>query len=160
MPRLKKPHIATLDEVTITRDGEYADITYHDPTVGGMNLKLGPEVEYMTDQEILDRHNEIILAMEHSVATYRHEAVEVPPGSPQVSYSELCDQWSPRGDVLRCLIHDEGRRPVIEIDDREFTLEEFGTMLTTFSGWGMRIVFVPDHELEKSPVIVVKEPEE
>lgn len=160
MPRMKKPHIATLDEVTITRDGEYADITCHDPTVGGVNLKLGPEVEYMTDHEILDRHNEIILAMEHSVATYRHEAVEVPPGSPQVSYSELCDQWSPRGDVLRCLIHDEGRRPVIEIDDREFTLEEFGTMLTTFSGWGMRIVFVPDHELEKSPVIVVKEPEE
>lgn len=160
MPRFKKPHVATLDEVTITRDGEYADITYRDPTVGGVNLKLGPEVERMTDQEILDCHNEIVLAMQHAVATYKHEAVEVPPGSPQVSYSELCDQWSPRGDVLRCLIQDEGRRPVIEIDDREFTLEEFGTMLTTFSGWGMRIVFVPDNELEKPPTIVIREPEE
>lgn len=37
MPRFKKPHVATLDEVTITRDGEYADIAYHDPTVGGVN---------------------------------------------------------------------------------------------------------------------------
>ncbi|HMN14266.1 MAG TPA: hypothetical protein PKD55_18270 [Bellilinea sp.] len=81
-----------------------------------------PDVVHMPDQEILDRHNEIILAMESAVATYKHETVEVPPGSPQVSYSELCDQWSPRGDVLRCLIHDEGQRPVIEVDDREFTL--------------------------------------
>jgi hypothetical protein len=66
----------------------------------------------------------------------------------------------PRGHVLRCVIHDEGRRPVIEIDDREFTLEEFGTMLTTYSGWGMRIVFVPDSGLEKSPDIEVGEPED
>jgi hypothetical protein len=33
-------------------------------------------------------------------------------------------------------------------------------MLTTFSGWGMRIVFVPDSDLETTPVIVVREPEE
>ena len=66
---------------------------------------------------------------------------------------------STRGDVLRCVIQDEdGRRPVIQIDDRDFTLEEFGTMLTTYSGWGMRIVFVPDSELETPPVIVVEEP--
>jgi hypothetical protein len=59
------------------------------------------------------------------------------------------------------VIHDEdGRRPVIEIDDREFTLEEFGTMLTTYSGWGMRIVFVPEGDLKKPPVIVVREPED
>jgi len=33
-------------------------------------------------------------------------------------------------------------------------------MLTTYSGWGMRIVFVPDSDLEKPPVIVVREPED
>ena len=160
MPRLKKPHIATPDEVIISRNGDYGEIAYHDPTVGGVSLKIGPDIARMTDQDILDCHNETILAMQQSVASYEQRAVEVPPGSPQVHYSELCDQWSPRGDVLRCVIHDEGRRPVIEIDDRDFTLEEFGTMLTTYSGWGMRIVFVPDSELEKSPVIVVREPEE
>lgn len=161
MPRMKKPHIATLDEVIILRNGDYGEITYRDPTVGGVSLKIGPEVARMTDQEILDCHNEIILAMQHSVATYKHKAVEVPPGRPQVRYSEQCDQWVPRGDVLRCVIHDEeGRRPVIEIDDRDFTLEEFGTMLTTYAGWGMRIVFVTDSDLEKPPVIVVKEPED
>ena len=124
-------------------------------------MKIGPEVTLMTDQEILDCHNGIILAMQQSVASYRHRAVEVPPGKDQVRYSEKCDQWVPRGDVLRCLIHDEaGRRPVIEIDDREFTLEEFGSMLTTFSGWGMRVVFVPDTDLEKRPVIVVRDPKD
>lgn len=161
MPRPKKPHIAAIDEVTISRDGEYADIVYHDPSVGGVNLKIGPEIDSMTDRDILDCHNRVVAAMQHAVETYRHVAVEVPPGSPQVSYSEQCDQWVPRGDVLRCMIHDEeGRRPVIEIDDREFTLEEFGTMLTTYSGWGMRIVFVPDSDLEKSPDIEVREPED
>jgi len=158
---MKKPQIATLDEVVLARDGDFADITYRDPTVGGVNLKIGPEVARMTDQEILDCHNEVLLAMQRSVASYKHRAVEVPPGKDQVRYSEQCDQWVPRGDVLRCVIHDEeGRRPVIEIDDREFTLEEFGSMLTTFSGWGMRIVFVPDTDLEKRPVIVVKDPKD
>lgn len=31
-------------------------------------------------------------------------------------------------------------------------------MLTTFSGWGMRIVFVPEDELAKQPDIVIKDP--
>ena len=159
MPR-PKPRIASIDEVTISRDGECADIVYHDPAVCSVNLRIGPEIDSMTDRDILDCHNRVVTAMQHSVKTYRHVAVEVPPGSPQVKYSERCDQWSPRGDVLRCVIHDEGRRPVIEIDDREFTLEEFGTMLTTYSGWGMRIVFIPDSDLEKSPVVEVREPED
>ena len=160
MSRMKKPHIAALDEVTITRDGDFAIIGYLDPDVGGVNLKLGPEVARMTDGEILDRHNDVLLAIQQSVASYRHEAVEIPPGYSQVSYSKQCDQWVPRGDVLRCLIHDEGRRPVIEIDGKDYTLEEFGEMLITYSGWGMRIVFVPDHELEKTPVVVVMNPED
>lgn len=161
MARMKKPHIATLKEVIIKRNGDYAEIDFRDPTVGGMSLKIGPEVSGLSDRDILERFNETILAMQQSVASYEHLAVEVPPGSPQVRYSEQCDQWVPRGDVLRCVIHDEeGRRPVIEIDDRDFTLEEFGTMLTTYSGWGMRIVFVPDNDLERPPEIVVREPED
>lgn len=158
---LRKPHIATLAEVTIVRNGEFAEINYNDPTVGGVNLKIGPEVACMTEREIIDCHNKTILAMQQTKVSDPYTAVEVPPGSPQVRYSELCDQWVPRGEVLRCLIHDkEARRPVVEIDNREFTLEEFGGMLTTFSGWGMRIVFVPDDDLEKHPAIVTREPEE
>jgi hypothetical protein len=157
--RLKRPYITNKSEVIITRNGEYADITYRDPTVEGVSLKIGPDIILMSDQEILDRHHEVLLAMKQAVANYKHEAVEIPLGKPQVEYSECCDQWVPRGDVLRCVIHDEeGRRAVIAIDDKEFTLEEFGTMLTTFSGWGMRIVFVPEDELAKQPDIVIKDP--
>jgi hypothetical protein len=60
--------------------------------------------------------------------------------------------------LLHDLHDEEGRRAVIEIDNRVFSLEEFGTMLTTFSGWGMRIVFVPEDELAKQPDIVIKDP--
>jgi hypothetical protein len=33
-------------------------------------------------------------------------------------------------------------------------------MLTNFSGWGMRIVFVPETDMEKPPVIVVRAPKD
>ncbi|MBC7962009.1 MAG: transcriptional regulator [Steroidobacteraceae bacterium] len=42
-------------------------MAYRDPTVGGVNLEIGPEVARMTDQEILNCHNETILVMQQSV---------------------------------------------------------------------------------------------
>ncbi len=66
--------------------------------------------------------------------------------------------------MLRCVIEDgggeDGLLPIIYIDDREFTWDEFGRMLCVYAGWGMRIVFVSDDELDKEPKIVVREPEE
>jgi hypothetical protein len=157
--RLKRPHVADLSDVIITRNGDYAVIDYRDPTVAGVNLKLDSDLSLMSDEEILNCHNQVLLAQQEATANYVHEAVEIPPGRPQVEYSEHCDQWVPRGDVLRCVIHDEdGRRAVIEIDEQEFILEEFGTMLTTFSGWGMWLVFVPEDELARQPDIVIKDP--
>ena len=46
---------------------------------------------------------------------------------------------------------------MIEIDDRELSLEEFGRMLTTFAGWGMLITFVPEDELYVAPKLDVRE---
>jgi len=91
-------------------------------------------------------------------------AVEVPAGSPQVEHHPgTTNQWTPRGGVLRCVIEDDGGEdgslPVIYVDDQEFTWEEFGRMLGTYAGWGMRIVFVPDDELEQPPKTVVRERE-
>ena len=143
---------------TITKDGDTAIIDYLDTTVGGVNLTIGPQIAQMSDKDVLDCHNDVLRAQQISMATYKHVAVEIPDGLPQVEYSENCDQWVPRGGVLRCLINDdENRQPVIEIDDREFTLEEFGTMLTTYAGWGMRVVFVPDNQLSKIPEISVQD---
>ena len=161
MTRPKKPQVTTLDKVTITREGDTAVIDYLDPTIGGVNLTIGPSLKLMSDQEVLDCHNGILMERDRFAANYHHEALEIPPGKPQVKYFDKGDQWVPRGGVLRCVIHDdEHLQAVIEIDDREFTLEEFGRMLTTYAGWGMRIVFVPDDDLEKEPTIVIGEPEE
>ena len=89
-------------------------------------------------------------------------AIEVPIGQPQIEWSELASQWCARGDVLRCTIHDgggeDGREPVIEIDDKQLSWSEFGRMLTTFAGWGMRLVIVPDDETHKRPTIRVRDP--
>ena len=156
----KKPRIATLEEVSITRDGDYAVIVNGDSTVAAMHLQLGPTVNQMTDEQILARFNEIA-AMNEMAAGYEHIAIEIPPGSPQVEYSAAGDQWSPRGHVLRAVISDdEDGRPIICIDDREFSLKEFGQMLTTFAGWGMRVIFAPDDETELTARIEVREPTE
>jgi hypothetical protein len=161
MPK-KKLRVVSLDEVRITRKGNAAEFEYADEALGGMTLTLGVDVSRMSDDELLQKHNETVLAMEALAASYEHVAVEVPIGSPQISYSSRCDQWTPRGDVLRCVVHDGGpnAEATIEIDDRELSLRAFGRLLTTYSGWGMRIVFVPDDELHQTPVIEVREPDD
>jgi hypothetical protein len=156
--RKKRPHVATLDEVRISRDGEDAIIEFIDDTVATTHLKLGAEVVEMTDEAILDQYNAVIRAQQQMAAEYEHLAVEVPPGSPQIKYSKAGYKWTPRGDVLRCLIDEEDGEAIIQIDDRELSTQEFGRLLTTYAGWGMRLVFVPEDEIDKPPRIEVREP--
>ena len=54
---------------------------------------------------------------------------------------------------------DENGQLVVGIDDQELSLEEFGRMLTTYAGWGMRIEFVPDDQLHRQPALEVREPD-
>jgi hypothetical protein len=158
----KKPRRATLDEVTISRDGDTAIITYLDPDVATTHFKLGTEIEGLTDGQILDHFNQMIETRDMIAATYEHIAIEVPQGQPQIEYFAAGDQWTPRGDVLRCIVAGDGSDDdvFVYIDDKELTLREFGRLLSTYSGWGMRITFVPDDELEKNPSIEIREPKE
>ncbi len=162
MARLAKPRIAKLDEVQITRLGEEAVIDYRDPGIGGVNLLLGPEVQSMTDQDILDRLNQVLRVQEQLAQEYEHIAVEIPPGWPQVRYHRRAGQWVPQGHVVRCVVDDGGPDGEVTfyIDDREFSLQEFGGLVRTFAGWGMRICFVPDDEICNEPSIEVRRPEE
>jgi len=159
---MKEPYIATLDQVRISRQGEYGIIEYIEPNVFTTHLKVGPEVQNMADQAILDEHNRLLRIQEQMRLEYEHIAIEIPPGRPQIKYSEMCNQWTPRGDVLRCVIGDDGPdgEAVIYIDDHELTLEEFGRLLTTYAGWGMRIIFVPDDRTDEEPEIAVCERED
>jgi hypothetical protein len=159
--RYKKPRTATLDEVIISREGEYAVIEFREPGISTMNLKLGPKMKKMTDRQILNAFNKTVRAMEEMRKEYVHRPVEIPSGKPQIKYFEAGDQWVPRGDVLRCVIEDGGPdcEATVWIDDRELSLREFGRLLTTHAGWGMRIVFVPDDELDAMHPIEIREPE-
>ena len=164
MPK-KRPRIARLDQVRISRDGEDAIIEFRDPTIATTQLKIGPQVHGMTDEEVLLAFNQTVVAgMRHRDELGDYVAIEIPVGNPQLdSHPETANRWSPRGGALRCLIEDaggeDGSLPVITVDDREFTWDEFGRMLCTYAGWGMRIVFVPDDELHQIPRIVVREPD-
>ena len=165
MPRKKRPRIARLDQVKISRDGEEAIIEFLDPAVTTTHLTIGPQVQRMTDEEILRLFNQVIAAqIRNRDELDEYVAVEVPVGSPQVErHPGTVNEWSPRGGVLRCVIEDgggeDGSLPVIYVDDREFSWDDFGRMLCTYAGWGMRVVFVPDDELDRTPKIVVREPE-
>ena len=156
--RFKKPHVATLDQVTITRDGDTAHIEYRDPSVSSVRLTIGPELAHMTDEEILAEHNRIVRLQEEARREHKYVAVEIPEGRPQIRFSPLSGQWVPRGDVIRCVI-DSGLDDecAVFIDDHELNLREFAGMLKTFAGWGARIVFVPDDETAEEPIIEVRD---
>lgn len=115
----------------------------------------------MTDREILGHFNARIRATEALAAEYQHVAVEVPPGRPQIAYFSRGDQWTPRGDVQRCVIDEApDPMPLIHIDDHELSWAQFGKLLLTYGGWGMRIVFVPDNRLDEEPEIEVRDPDD
>lgn len=160
--RPKKPYVTTLDQVKIRREGDHGVVEYREANVQVTHLIIGPEVQTMSDQEILDIHNRCLQVQEQMAAEYKHVAVEIPEGRPQIAYHVDACQWVPRGDVLRCVIEDGGpdENVVICIDEHDLSLEEFGRLLWTYAGWGMRIVFVPDDEVAKEPSIEVREPDE
>lgn len=160
--RLKRPRVASLDEVRITRTDIETVIAFADPQISTTHLQIGPEVQQMSDEEILSLFNDGVEAREEFARSYEYVAVQVPAGRPQVEYSETCDEWTPRGDVLRCVIDDGGRdgEPTFHVDDQQLSLRDLGRMLVTYAGWGMRIVFVPDHELHETSCIEVREPDE
>jgi hypothetical protein len=37
-------------------------------------------------------------------------------------------------------------------------LKQFGKLLTTYAGWGMRVEFVPEDEVHRRPAHEVREP--
>jgi hypothetical protein len=45
----KRPYVATLDEVHITRDGENAVIEYLEPNVMTSHFGIGPQIHAMSD---------------------------------------------------------------------------------------------------------------
>ena len=95
--RLKRPRPASPDQVRITREGETAVIEYADPSVGVVNLQVGPSLAAMTDAQVLELFNNMLEAQAEIAAGVDPTLTEIPPGLLQIEYSERSDQWVPRG---------------------------------------------------------------
>jgi hypothetical protein len=156
--KVKPPYIARMSEVTITKGDTSATIEYKEKNVGSVIIEFGPDVVKMTKKEILERHNAILLTRIQMKQEHEYFAKEIPRGKPQIEFSEKCQQWVSRSDVLRCIVQYHSSGLGIEIDDRLLNLEEFGRMLQTYEGWGMRITFVPEDEIFFDPKITVEDP--
>lgn len=149
--RPKRPHIATLKQVRIRRTGEGAVIEYLDPAIRPVVISVGPGAGRLSDGEVLDRHNAHLRGAESLTKGRQHVVVEIPVGRRQIEYAVESCQWVPRGGVLRCLIDENptDREPVIHVDDRELSWQDFGRLLLTYAGWGMRVTFVPDDQNDR-----------
>ena len=159
---MKKPQIASIDQVKISREGTCAVIEYIDSSISTVYFEIGDSIQDMTDQEILDHFNFSVEIQQQMATDYNHIAVEIPADRPQIRYDQDAVQWVPRGDVLRCVIDDGGPDYEVSIivDEHELTLSEFGKLLLTHSGWGMRLTFVPEDEIIKRPKTKIYDPGE
>jgi len=156
----KERYLVRPDEVIVTRQGQSAVIAYKEVGVPTTHLTIGPSITELSDAQIVELHNEALRAQAALAANYKHIAVEVPLGSPQIRYAKASQQWVPRGDVLRCEIRDDADgQLVVAIDEHELSLEAFGRLLVTHAGWGMRIEIVPEDRLQHRPALEVRDPD-
>jgi hypothetical protein len=158
--RPKRPTHVLIDQVRITRDGDTATIDHADTNLSGAHLTIGPKIAAMTDADIVEMYNDVLDSQWALLQEWDKTVVEEPPGEPQIDYHESSDQWAPRGEVLRCIVHDGGPdgEVIIHIDDKELSLREFGRLLSVYAGWGMRIAFVPEEFVTENPKVKIRKP--
>lgn len=154
----KKPiKVAFLQEVKITREGDFAHIDFIDPNYASRRIQFRPgELASMTDEDILRVHNEIVLSQQKLVRESR--PTEVPDGEAQIEFDNGYRHWIPRSDVLRCELTsgEDSDDLVVCIDDEELSLLDFGEMLKMHMGWGMRVMFLPQEQLINPPPVEIK----
>jgi hypothetical protein len=157
----KTPRRASIDEVHITHEDDYAIIEFADPTISVVRMRIGPQVAGMSDAAVLEIFNRMMGAQDALASEFENNVIEIPEGKPQIKYSPDTNQWIPRGRVLRCHISDdEHSELVVYVDDQELDLHAFGRMLRTYAGWGMRICFVDDDAVAEEPTLEVRDPDE
>lgn len=156
--RPKKPCRAAFDQVRITREGGSAIIEHADATISTTSLTIRPDIEQMFDHDILALYNAVIASQEQLLREWDNTVTEIPVGKPQIK-RDRDGTLQPRGEGLRCVIADDANgETFISIDDKEFSMHEFGRLLSIYVGWGMRIAIVPEELVHENPKVAVREP--
>lgn len=111
------------DIIRIKRNDEYACIEFSDPNRPKTNLRIGPEIENMSDDDILLLYNRVIISMiRKRDEAPKRKAIEIPVGHLQLRHNPgFINEWSPKGAVLRCILESgDDDEPVVHIDDQEY----------------------------------------
>lgn len=158
----RRPHVASPEEVRITREGDAAIIEYGDENIATTHFGIGADkLATMTDADILELWNSGIEARDEFRRSLTYVATEIPIGQPQLETSDLDGELVARGEIVRCVI--EGRPEqaddiFVSVDGKDLTLLQFARMLGTYEGWGLRVEVVPDDEIHQRPKRRVREP--
>jgi hypothetical protein len=130
VPRKKRPHVATLEEIRITRDGAYAIIAYEDDSIATTQYHIGADrLARMSDEDILMLWNAGLATKEDDVRSRRDMG------------SALT-----RANVLSCQVREspaDPDHPFLLTDGRTFTAMELAKLLGAHVGWSIRIELVP-----------------
>jgi hypothetical protein len=59
------------------------------------HLQIGPEIDRMSDSQIVELHNEVLRHDTREATESKYKALEVPLGSAQIEYFARCDQTYP-----------------------------------------------------------------
>mgnify|MGYP003384550579 CR=1 FL=1 len=158
---LKTRQLVTLDQVIIKRYGDFVWLIYKNNRFEKekLSLNLGQELlNKLSDQEVLDRFNVHIKWLDEVLAIER--PLEIEEGYAQLEWSKEYERWSMIGDVLRATVcwqggPDDGR-VAFQIDDKEFSADEFVDLFEKFEGSGMRIEFVDKDNLTRRPKPLIR----
>lgn len=146
-----------LADVSIDWEGTTAVITPVEGG-GGVHLVLDEARAALSDEEVLDIHNDGVEACQAMAAIYEHVALEIPPGRPQTERGGL-GRMHMRGDVLRAEIDSADEGVELVVDGRPVTMQQLGELLEMYTGWGLRLTIVPTDRLAESPAVRVAEPD-
>ena len=127
MPRKKRPFVATPDEVSITRDGDFAIIRYQDETIETTQYRIGRDsLSRLTDGDILAMWNAGLATAQEEAAKSRRDMSALLQG----------------GNILECIIENypgAPNQPFIKVAGRSYTAMELAHLLGGHVGWELKI---------------------
>lgn len=127
MPRKKRPHVATPDEVRIRRDGDFAIIAYSDDSIETTQYRIGAErLERMTDEDILTLWNAGLATSQEDAARSRRDMSTLLSGASTLTCTVAAYPNGPN-------------QPLLHVNGRDYTVMELAHLLGGHVGWGVTI---------------------